>query len=180
METLRIIAAEQRYEGETYTFRKGPIPDDTPKAVVDALREQGALESSDTVSQEAATTEAFNDRPPRPHPTAIAKGGAEGEPASGSPDAVEPPNLTPTDDGGGGAPANAPDVESTSVADLAKFIDSESPNATQTVALAGDSPELAAKVLEAENLAHGGDGRKTVTVPLSKLADSGDDSGGSS
>jgi hypothetical protein len=62
-------------------------------------------------------------------------------------------------------------VASASVDDIASHIESESLNASDTVALAGDDPVLAQKVLDAENAAHGGDGRTTVVSKLEKLAE---------
>lgn len=165
-ETLKIVAAIERYDGQTYELHQGPIPDDVPKAVVDKLRADGALESSEVQSQAAATLEAFEANPPRPDPTAV----AHVDPDPGSPAASS---------GDGELPADAPDVASTEVADLANYIDSAKEgrglNASETVALAKSNPELAAKVLEAEQVAHGGDGRSTVVGPLEKLRDSAGD-----
>jgi hypothetical protein len=67
-------------------------------------------------------------------------------------------------------PDDAPDAAQADVGELSRYIDSESLNAAQTVALAEGDPELAAKVLEAERAAQGGDARATVERPLSKLA----------
>lgn len=151
-ETLKIIQAVEVHDGETYTLRKGPIPDDTPQPIIDKLRDHGFL---------AGPGDDVDDSPAgAPDPTAVATGGAEGEPAK-------------PEGGGGGSelPDNAPDADSTSVADLAAFIDSENLNASQTVALAKGDADLAGKVLEAEQVASGGDGRKTVVEPLRKLAE---------
>lgn len=66
---------------------------------------------------------------------------------------------------------DAPDVGEASVAELASWIEAESPNAADTVALAEGDPARAAKVLEAEQSATGGDPRKTVEGPLQKIID---------
>lgn len=63
-----------------------------------------------------------------------------------------------------------PEVGSASVEDLAKYITAARLTGPQTVELAADDPVLAAKVLEAEDLAHGGDGRGNVKEPLAKIA----------
>jgi hypothetical protein len=54
---------------------------------------------------------------------------------------------------------------------VAEFITAEKPNAQDTVALAGDDPGRARVVYDAENAAHGGDGRVTVLEPLQKIID---------
>jgi hypothetical protein len=71
---------------------------------------------------------------------------------------------------GGVVRADAPDVASSSVAELSAWISEESPNGSDTVALAEGDPELAAKVLEAERAATGGDPRKGVERKLTALA----------
>jgi hypothetical protein len=63
----------------------------------------------------------------------------------------------------------APDATTADTAALAAYIDSAKLTAPQTVELAAGDPVLAAKVLEAESLAQGGDGRSTVTGPLQKI-----------
>lgn len=155
---LKIRSATLRVDGELYEFSRGPLPKGTPKAVVDVLRRRGAL------AEPGETVAAFT---PGGDLTATPTGGAEGAPATeaGIPEAdrsgaaAAPPSVP-----------DAPDVAATDVATLAAFIDSAKLNATATVALAGDSPELAAKVLEAEKVASGGDPRSTVEKPLRKLA----------
>lgn len=61
------------------------------------------------------------------------------------------------------------DVAGSSVEDIAAYLEAEKPNAAETVALAGDDPELAQKVLDAEKAAQGGDPRVTVQEPLQKI-----------
>lgn len=58
-----------------------------------------------------------------------------------------------------------------SSAQLAQHITDEGLNASETVDLAGVDPVLAAKVLEAEGIAQGGDPRVTVEKPLQKIID---------
>jgi hypothetical protein len=66
---------------------------------------------------------------------------------------------------------------SSTVLQIAAYIESGDDgtplNAAQTVALAGDDPAQARKVLEAEALAQGGDSRSTVTGALEKIATGG-------
>lgn len=69
-----------------------------------------------------------------------------------------------------GEPPSDPDPLTLSVAALAAMIDGESLNAPATVALAGEDPARARMVIDAEQLAHGGDGRATVLKPLERLA----------
>jgi hypothetical protein len=79
--------------------------------------------------------------------------------------------LESTSESSDAVPEGAPDPATADVAELAAFIDSNDLNAAQTVALAGGTSEGAAKVLEAEREASGGDGRKTVVEPLTRLAE---------
>jgi hypothetical protein len=62
---------------------------------------------------------------------------------------------------------------SSTVEEVANYIkagnDGKPLNAPDTVALAGDDPAQARKVLEAEQIAQGGDGRATVVGPLEKV-----------
>lgn len=70
--------------------------------------------------------------------------------------------------------ADAPDPASADVGEIAAFITSEKLNADETVALAGDDPQHAQKVLEAERIAaseKGGDPRATVESRLQKIAE---------
>jgi hypothetical protein len=66
---------------------------------------------------------------------------------------------------------------SSTVPEVAAYIergnDGKPLNASETVALAGDDPAQAQKVLEAEQLAQGDDGRSTVIEPLRKIIASG-------
>ena len=143
---LRGAGAVVAYEGRTYSFRRGEIPENTPPEVVEILRQRGALASH-------AMT---------PAPATIAP--AAPEPAAGP---------TPTFAPAPGLPADAPDPSSATAGELAAFIDANDLNATQTVALAGGTASGAAKVLEAEQIAHGGDARTTVIRQMSRLVDGG-------
>lgn len=69
-------------------------------------------------------------------------------------------------------PASADSAPGLSVEALAAKIEAEGLNAPATVALAGEDPARAQAVIDAEQLAHGGDGRATVLKPLAKLAGS--------
>lgn len=55
---------------------------------------------------------------------------------------------------------------------LVAWIRDERPNATTVVQAAGGDPEKARMLIEAENEASGGDPRKTVIDPLTKIAQS--------
>jgi hypothetical protein len=78
-----------------------------------------------------------------------------------------------------GAPVGGPTLASLSatpaadldVEGLAGHLKAEKLNAADTVAIAGDDPALARKVLEAERSAQGGDPRATVEGPLQKIID---------
>jgi hypothetical protein len=91
---------------------------------------------------------------------------------------MEGPNAEPAEAGTGvtgseGLPGDVPDVTTADVADIAVYIDDNNLNASQTVALAGGTVEGARKVIEAEQVASGGDGRKSVIEPLTKIAEGG-------
>jgi hypothetical protein len=62
-----------------------------------------------------------------------------------------------------------PNAKTASIAELADFIASSELNAKDTTALAGGDPELAAKVLEAEQIATGGAPRKGVFKALAAV-----------
>lgn len=94
--------------------------------------------------------------------------------ASHSPDPVEEPGpASPAKTGGEGLADQAPHPDTADVAELAVYIDENNLNAPTTVALARGTAEGARKVLEAEQLASGGDGRATVVRPLTRLIDEG-------
>lgn len=69
------------------------------------------------------------------------------------------------------APADGGVASRLTSAQLAQHITDEKLNASDTVDLAGGDPALAAKVLEAEGIAQGGDPRATVEGPLQKTID---------
>lgn len=127
--TLRGAGAIVAFDGKTFNFGPGALPDSTPPEVVEVLRRRGALRGVDVE--------------PDPDPV--------------------PPADPP-------APDDAQDPLTLSVEALAAKIDEESLNAPQTVALAGEDPARAQMVIDAEQLARGGDGRATVLKPLAKLA----------
>jgi hypothetical protein len=154
METLKIRAATVSHDGKTYEFVAGPVPDDTPAAVIAQLRDEGSLAASEEEAAGVGVLGAPVD------PTSVASGGKVGEPD---------PDL-PENSGGDQLPDDAPDIDTADVATIAQYIDAHNLNASQTVALAGGTAAGAAKVLEAERVSSGGDGRSTVVKPLSKLA----------
>jgi hypothetical protein len=73
--------------------------------------------------------------------------------------------------------ASVPDegysAQGRSATEVASWIDTEKPNAADTVAAAGNDPATAAVVLEAESAATGGDPRASVEKPLQKIIDQG-------
>lgn len=73
--------------------------------------------------------------------------------------------------GDGKVPDRSLDIATADAPAIAEWIKSTKPNAQETVALAGTDADLARKVLEAEDLSHGGDGRTTVKVPLQGIID---------
>lgn len=182
-------------DGVERMYTTGPLPDDTPKAHLDALREQGAIAEGDEptaldVTNAGPVGPADADAPghvdpdpdlPAPpsdptHETSELYAGAEtGQPPGNTdqPAAVSSSSSTSRSEPSADLPDDAPDASQEDVGTLAKYIDEQSLNAPQTVALAEGDPELAAKVIEAEQAAHGGDARVTVTRPLDKLAAKG-------
>lgn len=166
--------------------------DALPAARIKALRELGAIGPSRSVADleaEAAATAPPQPPSPAPIPTRAEPGspigppaldavataprpGGDGDWAADSPPAPGPDGgSTPATSGSTDTPGPGTfDVASADVAAIAKAIDSQNLNAGQTVALAQGDPNLAAKVLEAERTASGGDGRSTVVKPLKRLA----------
>jgi hypothetical protein len=86
---------------------------------------------------------------------------------TGAPDTVPPVEI----DFASGTGLPAPDPATASIDEIAAYIEAESPTVPDTVALAGDDPSTAAKVLEAERVATSGDPRAGVEKALSRLAD---------
>jgi hypothetical protein len=170
-------------DGAEVLYTTGPLPDDAPKAHIDALREQGALAEADEptaldVTNAGPVGPAALDAPGSvdPDPDLPAPPGDPSQPTSELSAGAE--SGTPPGAESGGSTADrstladdAPDAETADVATLAEYIDSADLNASQTVALAGGTPEGARKVMEAEQTAAGGDGRKTVMEPLGKVAE---------
>lgn len=76
-------------------------------------------------------------------------------------------NLEPVEGGGY-------DARGRSATEVADWIESEKPNASETIAAAGDDPAAAQTVLEAESVATKGDPRKGVADSLQKIIDQGD------
>jgi hypothetical protein len=143
-----IVSIGEGDNQKTYNFGRGAIPDDTPEAVIDILRRRGALQGTVPTALGLDATSADNQ-------VKIAAGDLTGS--------------------GQNPPGPTIDVRTASVEEIARHIDQANDgkglNATDTVALAGDDPALAGKVLEAEVTASGGDGRTTVVEPLTRLRD---------
>lgn len=133
-----------------------PVPSELDSDAVARLQDMGAIGEPDDADPAPAQT------PARADLDATARG-------------VNPDGGTEgvTGEGGStsGLPADAPDARDASATELAEFIDSADLNAAQTVALAQDDPDLAPKVIEAEQVSAGGDGRKTVVSRLERLRD---------
>lgn len=73
--------------------------------------------------------------------------------------------LTVEDEAG----AHVFDIRSASVEEVAEVLRSSKPNANDTVAMSEGDPDLAAKLLEAENQASEGEPRQSVLEGLSKV-----------
>lgn len=154
-ETVRIRSASfyTKVDGKSRETRLSygdEVPSNAPKAKVEAWRERGFIAEGPAPVLTGAQTG-------NPSPDSTAFDGRVGVTADGS-----PPDA-------GEVEVPAPDVATADVQALAAYIDGQNLTAKDTVALAGGDATLAAKVLEAEALAQGGDGRKTVTDPLGKL-----------
>lgn len=89
---------------------------------------------------------------------------------TGAPD-VQPVGGQVPDATGGIVRLDAPDVRTAAVGDLAQWITDEKATVDETVALAEGDKALAEKVLEAESIATGGDGRKGVVSKLSAITE---------
>lgn len=63
------------------------------------------------------------------------------------------------------------DINEMSDADLATWIKEDKPKAPDVVGLSNNNPELAERLLNAERTATGGNPRKTVNEPLTKIMD---------
>lgn len=74
-------------------------------------------------------------------------------------------------------PATGIDPGSADAEEIAEHIKSQKLNVAETVALAGDDPELAKKVMEAEDLASENDARRGVEDGLQKIIDAAEESG---
>lgn len=66
---------------------------------------------------------------------------------------------------------DGPDISSMSDDELSKFLEEREPNEGDTVAMAGDDPELAERLLSAESAATGGSPRKGVSERLQAIID---------
>lgn len=159
---VRAYTYKDPKSGRMVRLTRGLLPDDVPAPVVKHLRELGAL-GEPTIDVMERLADAAD-------PLSVASGGAEGAVA---PEPPAMPEFLGGTEGGGQPPEDplegAPDVASVSVADLAAFIAERDLNVGETVSLAGGDPALAGKVLEADKIASGGEGRKTVREPLEQL-----------
>lgn len=164
-------------DGERYDLREGRLPDDLPSDVVAKLKAIPGAIGDPIDPTEALGSGTLGDAAEdvmagvRPAPTSVASGFPEG---AADPDGGNQPGAEGDSGGSGGSsselPDDAPDPATADVGELAQYIDANNLNAAQTVALAGDTPEGASKVLEAERTASGGDGRSTVVKPLTAKA----------
>jgi hypothetical protein len=136
--------------------------------------ERGDADAVEAVARAVAPTDPIVDvSVPQPHvsppPLGATPRGDVVTGDTGGPDTPAPGNAAASL--GGLPPADVPDAATVDVAELAAYIEAESPNVSATVDLAQGDPVLAAKVLEAERSATGGDPRKGVEDALSKLTD---------
>lgn len=144
-------------DGKLYDFRRGQTVDvaNTPRDVLRKLQAQPDA----IMTGEDETALGLDATTPENQARIVAELEAKGITAENG---GEPPVK---DD-----PEPSIDVAAATVEDIARFIDANDLNAGPTVALAGGDPGLAAKVLQAEKLSAGGDGRSTVVKPLEALA----------
>lgn len=122
--------------------RGNPLPDDVEPSEITRLEDAGAL-------VDAEELEHINSQLGAPNPVPYSA-------------AAEEESAT----------ASEFDAETASVTEIAEHIASEKLKVDETVALAGDDKDLAAKVLEAESTSHGGDPRAGVESKLQALIDS--------
>lgn len=157
-------------DGRLITATYGqPVPQAIPSARRQALRELGAIGPSG--ERQPGDEPLAPVTPDRANLDATARGV---DPAGGT-EGVRGVGGT---ESGTGLPAGAPDARAADAGELAAYIDSADLNAAQTVSLAQGDPALAPKVIEAEQVSAGGDGRKTVIGPLEKLRDSAEPANG--
>lgn len=71
--------------------------------------------------------------------------------------------------------AGVPDLSDKDVTELVEYLEENSPTAPQTISLANDDPELAEKLIEAENMVTGRDPRSTVIEGLEKVIEDAED-----
>jgi hypothetical protein len=80
----------------------------------------------------------------------------------------------PVDPSGSGGPPEPPeafDASDKSVNDLIEWLEEAKPNAPQTISAAGDDPEVAERLLEAEESVTGRQARSTVVEGLERIID---------
>lgn len=75
-----------------------------------------------------------------------------------------------SDDNGGITDDDIDDATAPSHDELVTWIRDERPNSATVVERAGDDPEMAQALIDAENEASGGDPRKSVVEPLERIA----------
>lgn len=83
---------------------------------------------------------------------------------------VQPPPGADVDGAAGGG-AGEFDARGKDLDEVQEWLRSERPTAPQVVSAAGDDPEAAETLLEAERLVRGGDPRATVEKPLQSIID---------
>lgn len=84
------------------------------------------------------------------------------------------PPVDPAGSGGPPEPPEAFDASNKSVEDLIEWLEEKKPNAPQTLAAAGDDPDTAATLLEAEQSVTGRQPRSTVEDGLERIIEGGD------
>lgn len=176
-EKISVTEAEaQRLEdlGAVVDLGREADADASRQAALDRYRaDRGDQEAVAAVARAVAPTDPIVDvTTPQPSvsppPLGVAPTGSVTTGDTGGPDT---PPAAGADTSGGIVRADAPDPETASAGEIAEWISTESPNVDDTVSLASGDSDLAAKVLEAENIATGGDPRKGVESKLAPLAD---------
>lgn len=160
-----VAARRVAFRGQELT-----VPSGLPESEEARLDRSGALYTeADFAAERAAVA----------RDQAIRRAGGVEAIAAGVPLEVPPPEPAQAEANAAGAP-ELPDLDTATAEDVAAWLEEASPNAGDTVALATDPetgepvPDRAALLLEAEEIAHGGDGRSTVTDPLRKIAGGGE------
>lgn len=144
-DVLASLQASVEVDGRRVTLVRGDeIPKGISKADRDRLDGRGSIVSPKVLREQAAERASF------------AEAGAVGQTVAASPEVAAAPF----------------DAGSASDGELAAWIKDAKPNADDTVAAAGEDAELAARLLDAEQAATGGNPRKTVVKGLEAVGQS--------